>query len=959
MAEYREPSTRVEQQFESVTQPVVVGKLPPAIMGSAYKVRNLLAVGDMNGLCVLDEEDNEVVQFQFGNEKVLYDKTVAGEFNYNRFPLKVQAVTSFGNLDVEPLLKNENGIFIEKDTSVDIPGTSKSGASCKAKIPCYIYKSASSPMNSTIDTLTKNIVSVPSGGLIAAGICKGQTVYLKESSNYLNVGTIHSFTDKSITLEQAYSAAVDGSAIFIGSEIVIADNFTETFISPNTVYDPNGKFLQQKVKPGDLISLSLPAIPESMTTPLVASIVFVLNEKTLFFNNNVAPTQEITRHLKIDLDAVMTLGVNSYKISRLLGFSKDLKINDKYYIKGIDPAVQGLKASVADKDSYITYIQVNINPDTELDVVGEVIDTGTGEKKEFEGELDHYPIDEDTLSITDGVEIFTVSAPGVLTGDKEGTGTIIAETGVYTLAFKTDPLLHADITADYTYLVEIPENYFVITNFVVGDYIGFSTARATATDLLNYYKIISITRAADAENGDAIYALALETPIVEDDAETLFLFGYRVVKKTPVVMSYRCFNDSYTNVVKDINNKKDITTYFTENEPIDIFNDLAYMCYCAFTGSGGSQLFAINIDPTLSNQADAYSGALEKLKQKDCYTHVPGTVDPTVNTIFGTYVDEESLPENEHEKVAILTYLEKDLSYIGSSSGTYDLVSGRTTFEDDLDVMEVEVGDIVECEVEGVSYSGSITERINANVFVLSITGLEDGQVTVYGIYAGTNLKKSLQIKNKSLLNKRLKVIFPGTFVATYNKVDYEMPSYFIAALRAGLDNKNLVRKSMTRVPISLPEIINYRFNTNHGDNAWNRDQLNNVASGGFDIQTQIADVTNNFRSRHDLTTDMTDVKTREWSIVKQADVCSKTFRAAVEPYISQYSIDPQGNFFKFLSTIISAASSALSPKVINKAKLVSLKQDEYVEDKTNVVIEVVIYIPDNYIDITLIFKSK
>ena len=81
---------------------------------------------------------------------------------------------------------------------------------------------------------------------------------------------------------------------------------------------------------------------------------------------------------------------------------------------------------------------------------------GTGDKSEvtFSGTLANGPIRD--LEITDGVEKFTDNGDGTLTGDAGGVGTIVYETGAFSVTFNAAPEIDADITADYNFYPGLP-----------------------------------------------------------------------------------------------------------------------------------------------------------------------------------------------------------------------------------------------------------------------------------------------------------------------------------------------------------------------------------------------------------------------------------------------------------------------------------------------------------------------
>ncbi len=115
---------------------------------------------------------------------------------------------------------------------------------------------------------------------------------------------------------------------------------------------------------------------------------------------------------------------------------------------------------------------------------------GTGDKSEvtFSGTLANVPIRD--LEITDGVEKFTDNGDGTLTGDAGGVGTIVYETGAFSVTFNAAPEIDADITADYNFYPGLPvmgiwEHYTATGRYLL----AFDTKRMckynTTTSLLN------------------------------------------------------------------------------------------------------------------------------------------------------------------------------------------------------------------------------------------------------------------------------------------------------------------------------------------------------------------------------------------------------------------------------------------------------------------------------------------
>jgi len=88
-------------------------------------------------------------------------------------------------------------------------------------------------------------------------------------------------------------------------------------------------------------------------------------------------------------------------------------------------------------------------------ITAEVLATGDGATKAYAGALAAaLPIIPGTLTITDGVEIFSDDGLGNLTGDATGTGTIVYETGAYSITFNANVVNEVDVVAGYTTRVD-------------------------------------------------------------------------------------------------------------------------------------------------------------------------------------------------------------------------------------------------------------------------------------------------------------------------------------------------------------------------------------------------------------------------------------------------------------------------------------------------------------------------
>jgi hypothetical protein len=204
--------------------------------------------------------------------------------------------------------------------------------------------------------------------------------------------------------------------------------------------------------------------------------------------------------------------------------------------------------------------------------------------------------------------------------------------------------------------------------------------------------------------------------------------------------------------------------------------------------------------------------------------------------------------------------------------------------------------------------------------------------------------------------NRRVAMLWPGWFYADYDGSRGLFPPYFISACICGMDSGIIASQSFTNMPFSIPGLSNIQLDTN---TYFRKRQLDDIGSGGVDIMIQDATITQSLKSRHDLTTNMDAVQYRERSITKQADVCAKTIRAAVAPYVGRYNVnDP--NLFKFLGQVCSVVCTKLvKDGIINRITTDKIARDEEIDDKINFFLTATAYIAGNYYDITLLVKTR
>lgn len=201
--------------------------------------------------------------------------------------------------------------------------------------------------------------------------------------------------------------------------------------------------------------------------------------------------------------------------------------------------------------------------------------------------------------------------------------------------------------------------------------------------------------------------------------------------------------------------------------------------------------------------------------------------------------------------------------------------------------------------------------------------------------------------RSESIGNRRVVSVFPDTVVAVVEGSDQQIPSYFYGAGWTGMVAANPPQQGFTNLPSTGFTGVKGSQDT------FSTQQLNLMAGGGTYIIVQ--DVEGGpIISRHQLTTDLTSVETRELSITKVVDFVAKFMRTGLRNYIGTFNITQP--FLDMLSTVIQGQLSFLEEGgVILGGDLNNLIQDKNNPDTVLVDITLDVPYPCNYIRLTLV----
>jgi hypothetical protein len=200
---------------------------------------------------------------------------------------------------------------------------------------------------------------------------------------------------------------------------------------------------------------------------------------------------------------------------------------------------------------------------------------------------------------------------------------------------------------------------------------------------------------------------------------------------------------------------------------------------------------------------------------------------------------------------------------------------------------------------------------------------------------------------NAAISNRRVFSFFPDQVVAAVGGIEEALPLYYYCSAVSGLIAGQAPQQGFTNLAVTgFTGVVgsNDRFSTR---------QLNLMAGGGTYVVVQDAEGSPVI-SRHQLSTDLTSIETRELSITKVVDFVAKFMRAGLRNFIGTFNITQP--FLDTLSTVIQGMLQFLAEGgVILGGDLNNLVQDKDEPDTVLVDVTLDVPFPANYIRLTLV----
>jgi hypothetical protein len=431
-------------------------------------------------------------------------------------------------------------------------------------------------------------------------------------------------------------------------------------------------------------------------------------------------------------------------------------------------------------------------------------------------------------------------------------------------------------------------------------------------------------------------------------------------------------------------------------DPLTEDNPLGLGLFLCQLNAPGLEIKGLGVDEVTGAAPEgtplAYARAASMLESEEVYALAPLTHDEVIHGLWMTHVVAMSEPEQAGERIVFFNKkmpVRKNAKI--AASGT-QANSTATTNQMLLDVnpasglvglglnpadpLTVENGVYMEFVVAGQlrRYSVSTITGSLANFRVAFAAGENDD-----GFYSDVALTESvvnaswsLKVRGVSIMipgsnpprldyslvaetvgeanatfkNRRSFSVFPDQIKTSVNGIEKSLPGYYGCAAITGMVASQPPQQGFTNFPITgLTGVV--------GTEKFSKKQLNVMAGGGTYILIQ--DVQGGaVTCRHQLSTDLTSIETRELSITKVVDFTAKFLRLGVRKFIGVQVINEA--LLDTIGTTVQGMLSFLTEAgVLNGANLNNIVQDTSQPDTILVDVTLDVPYPCNYIRLTLV----
>ncbi len=438
----------------------------------------------------------------------------------------------------------------------------------------------------------------------------------------------------------------------------------------------------------------------------------------------------------------------------------------------------------------------------------------------------------------------------------------------------------------------------------------------------------------------------------------------------------------------------DVTTLGAVLSPINSDNPLALGMFFMLINAPGLECAGMGVDAVTAaapeGTLEAYTRVANFLEAEEVYAVAPLTHDILVHQMFKTHVEYMSGPEQKGERILFVNPLvpTRAVNDVIASGLTADSTATPNQLVVDtnptpgitdrgLNPLALTYDDqvFIEVTVDG-TLRNYLVQTVNGTLVAIK-TNFSTGE-NEDGFFSVTQLTEevvnadwSMMVRGEKLLipgsalpdktataetvaanssayaSRRMYVVFPDKVTASLSGTEEVLPGYYACAAVAGMVARFPPQQGFTNLPMT-------GFTGVQGSNdTYSTKQLNMMAGGGTYIIVQEGEGSA-LTCRHQLSTNLTSIETRELSITKVVDYVAKFLRTALRNFIGTFNITQP--FLDTLSTVIQAMLGFLVENgIILGGDLNNLIQSKDSPDTVLVDVTLDVPYPCNYIRLTLV----
>jgi len=451
--------------------------------------------------------------------------------------------------------------------------------------------------------------------------------------------------------------------------------------------------------------------------------------------------------------------------------------------------------------------------------------------------------------------------------------------------------------------------------------------------------------------------------------------------------------------------------------PVSSSNPLALGVYLAMLNAPNIQVSAFGVDATSTLMPNgtmaAYATAFDFIQSANVYAIAPMSESPAVHGLLDAHVTAMADPTTgKSERVCFVcedTPTEQVPTTVGSAPGqddpydvtadTFKLAVDLTTGFDiaanlsgELDATgatvpilgSVTIANGLYCTREGDALKYSVSEIIAGNILKFRTTGFapgsgpgtsgnddnfysttlpsvsaawdaDDETVTLYIRQAAIDtttstgraqLAAALASKATSYAYRRVRYVQPDSATYLQNGASTSIHGMYACAALAGLCSSTPPQQSFSTLTLAGLESISGSWDL------LSQADMDTAAGGGvwwLIQQDQYSAVEN----RHQLTTDVTSLQTREASVTHVLDYITKRLRVSMQGLAGKFNLTKA--FLDYVGILVSTIIDGMSGSIVSNIGVTSIRIDPQVPDTMYVDISVTPYYPANQIKVTLV----